>query len=50
MAISDIKRILSDFDTRQIPKDGIAISIARAETIGRTINGGRTAEISDMLT
>lgn len=49
MAISDIRLILSDYDTKQIPKDGIATSIARAETIARTMKGSRAAELSDML-
>lgn len=49
MAISDIRLILSDYDTKQIPKDSIATSIARAETIARTMKGSRAVEISEML-
>lgn len=49
MSLSDIRFILSDYDTKQIPKDGIASAIARAETVARDINSSRFAEICDML-
>lgn len=49
MIVADIRRILSDYDTKQIPKDGIASAIARMEAIARTMDSSRSAEISEML-
>lgn len=47
--LSDIRLILRDFDTRQIPKDGIASAIVRVEVVARTIESTRSAEIADIL-
>jgi len=47
--LSDIRLILRDFDTRQIPKDGIASAIVRVEALARTIESTRSAEIADIL-
>lgn len=47
--LSEIRFVLSDYDAKQIPKDGIAIGLAKAEAIARIGDGARFAEISDML-
>lgn len=47
--LSDIRQILNDYDTKQIPKDGIASAIARAEAITKIAESTRFAEIRDIL-
>ncbi len=47
--LSDIRLILRDFDTRTIPKDGLAVALARAETAARMIDVTRHSDISDIL-
>lgn len=47
--LNGIRHILSDYDTKQIPKDGIASAIARAEAITRISESPRFAEIKDVL-
>lgn len=49
IVLNDIRAILRDFDARQIPKDGIASSIARAEAAVRTMDVTRYSDISEML-
>lgn len=49
MILNDIRLILRDYDTQQIPKDGIASAIVRVEAIARTIESTRSAEIADIL-
>lgn len=49
IVLNDIRAILRDFDARQIPKDGIASSIARAEAAVRTMDVTRFSDISEML-
>ena len=49
IVLSDIRLILRDFDTRQIPKDGIASAITRAESAARMVDVTRPSDISEML-
>lgn len=49
IVLNDIRALLRDFDARQIPKDGIASSIARAEAAVRTMDSTRYLDISEML-
>lgn len=49
IVLNDIRQILSDYDTKQIPKDGIASAIARAEAITKISENTRFAEIRDLL-
>lgn len=47
--LSDIRFVLSDYDIKQIPKDGIASGLARVEAITKMSDGTRFSEISEML-